>query len=85
MTASLYTVPPAFAGLHGKTPKELFGQLPTPCYILDEAMLRHNGEMMAAIAKRTGCHFLLAQKAFSNYAEADSWQCRRQKAGLPVS
>lgn len=67
MTASLYTVPPAFAGLHGKTPKELFGQLPTPCYILDEAMLRHNGEMMAAIAKRTGCHFLLAQKAFSNY------------------
>lgn len=49
------------------SPEELFGKLPTPCYILDEAMLRRNGEILAGVAKRTGCRILLAQKAFSNY------------------
>ena len=58
---------PAFAGLGGMSPEELFGKLPTPCYILDEAMLRRNGEILAGVAKRTGCRILLAQKAFSNY------------------
>ena len=56
-----------FAGLKGKTPQELFGTLPTPCYILDEAALRRNGEILAGVAERTGCKILLAQKAFSNY------------------
>ena len=58
---------PAFAGLGGLLPEELFGKLPTPCYILDEAMLRRNGEILAGVAARTGCRMLLAQKAFSNY------------------
>ena len=58
---------PAFAGLGGLSPEELFGALPTPCYILDEAMLRRNGEILAGVAQRTGCRILLAQKAFSNY------------------
>lgn len=58
---------PPFAGLNGHTPEELFGSLPTPCYILDEAALRRNGELLADVAKRTGCKILLAQKAFSNY------------------
>ena len=58
---------PAFAGLGGLSPKKLFGDLPTPCYILDETMLRRNGEILAGVAKRTGCRILLAQKAFSNY------------------
>lgn len=58
---------PAFAGLGGLSPEELFGKLPTPCYILDEAMLRRNGEILAKVAERTGCRILLAQKAFSNY------------------
>ena len=58
---------PAFAGLGGLSPEELFGKLPTPCYILDEAMLRRNGEILAEVADRTGCRILLAQKAFSNY------------------
>ena len=58
---------PAFAGLGGLSPEELFGKLPTPCYILDEAMLRRNGEILAGVAARTGCRILLAQKAFSNY------------------
>ena len=58
---------PPFAGMHGKLPQELFGSLPTPCYILDEAQLKHNGEVLAGVAARTGCKILLAQKAFSNY------------------
>lgn len=58
---------PPFAGLGGKAPAELLGALPTPCYILDEAALRRNGEILAGVAGRTGCKILLAQKAFSNY------------------
>ena len=58
---------PHFAGLHGKLPQEVFGSLPTPCYILDEAQLKRNGEVLAGVAARTGCKILLAQKAFSNY------------------
>ena len=58
---------PPFAGLNGQTPEALFGSLPTPCYILDEAALRRNGEVLAGVAARTGCKILLAQKAFSNY------------------
>jgi len=58
---------PAFAGLDGLSPEELFGKLPTPGYILDEAILRRNGALLAGVAERTGCRILLAQKAFSNY------------------
>lgn len=58
---------PPFAALEGRTPEELFGSLPTPCYVLDEAALRRNGEILAGVAARTGCKILLAQKAFSNY------------------
>ena len=58
---------PPFAGLNGQTPEALFRSLPTPCYILDEAALRRNGEVLAGVAARTGCKILLAQKAFSNY------------------
>lgn len=56
-----------FAPLGGKTPEEIFGGLATPCYILDEGQLRRNGEILAGVAARTGCRWLLAQKAFSNY------------------
>jgi carboxynorspermidine decarboxylase len=58
---------PPFLGLGGQTPERLFGSLPTPCYILDEAALRRNGEILAGVAAKTGCKILLAQKAFSNY------------------
>ncbi len=58
---------PCFAGLDGQSPQKLFENLPTPCYILDEAMLRRNGGILARVARRTGCRILLAQKAFSNY------------------
>ena len=58
---------PAFAGLGGKEPGEVFGGLPTPCYVIDEARLKENGEILAALSERCGCKILLAQKAFSNY------------------
>ena len=58
---------PPFSGLKGRSPKELFHTLPTPCYILDESALQKNGQILAKVAQRTGCKILLAQKAFSNY------------------
>lgn len=58
---------PPFAGLGGLDPAAAFGALPTPCYILDEAALRRNGEILSGVARRTGAKILLAQKAFSNY------------------
>lgn len=58
---------PPFLGLEGSKPEEVFGALPTPCYVLDEQMLCRNGEILAGVAERTGCKILLAQKAFSNY------------------
>ena len=56
-----------FETLQNKTPDELFSQLNSPCYIIDEAALRRNGEILASVIKNTGCKILLAQKAFSNY------------------
>lgn len=56
----------AFAALAGKKPPEL-AALPTPCYLLDEAALIRNAEILGALAARTGCRILLAQKAFSNF------------------
>lgn len=41
--------------------------LPTPCYIIDEAKLIENGQILKEIQDETGCKILLAQKAFSNY------------------
>lgn len=58
---------PPFAGFGGREPEELFGQLPTPCYVVDEAALKKNCEILAAVMEHTGCKILLAQKAFSNY------------------
>ena len=58
---------PPFSGLQGYDPVALFAGLPTPSYVIDEARLRANGEVLAALAQRTGCRILLAQKAFSNY------------------
>ena len=46
---------------------EKLGALPTPCYVIDEEALIHNLEILQRMEKETGCHVLLAQKAFSNY------------------
>ena len=57
---------PPFAGLANLSEKAL-ASLPTPCYLLDEAQLRRNGEILLGVQQRTDCHILLAQKAFSNF------------------
>ena len=41
--------------------------LQTPCFVVDEAKLIHNCEILNGVAKRTGAKVLLAQKAFSMY------------------
>lgn len=43
-------------------------ELPTPCYVIDEKIIEENCKVLADVMKKTGCHVLLAQKAFSNYA-----------------
>lgn len=43
-------------------------ELPTPCYVIDENIIEKNCKVLADVMKKTGCHVLLAQKAFSNYA-----------------
>ena len=45
-----------------------FGALPTPCYVVDEALLVRNLEILKSVSDRTGCKILLAQKAFSMFA-----------------
>lgn len=40
----------------------------TPCYVIDEAKLIKNLEILRNVQDRTGCKILLAQKAFSNFA-----------------
>ena len=42
-------------------------ELPTPCFVVGEAELKHNLEILAGVRKRTGAKILLAQKAFSMF------------------
>lgn len=63
---ALYDARPPFAAIGGTVPPE-FAALPTPCYLLDEAALTRNAEILGSLSRRTGCRVLLAQKAFSNY------------------
>lgn len=56
----------AFSGLTEDKWQKIMS-LPTPSYVIDEAQLRKNGEILLDIQKRTGCKILLAQKAFSNF------------------
>jgi carboxynorspermidine decarboxylase len=58
---------PPFKNLYGKGTDELFGNMKTPFYLIDEKALRCNGEILGKLANKTGCKILLAQKAFSNY------------------
>lgn len=39
----------------------------TPCYVIDEAKLIKNLEILKTVQDRTDCKILLAQKAFSNF------------------
>ncbi len=44
-----------------------YTELPTPCYVVDEALIEKNLKTLEAVANRTGARILLAQKAFSMY------------------
>jgi len=41
--------------------------IPTPCYIIDEARLMRNLEILGDVRQRTGCRILLALKAFAPF------------------
>lgn len=60
-------LPPQFRGLEKYNIEKLFANLPTPSYVIDEAMLKRNGEILKGVQDSTGCKILLAQKAFSNF------------------
>ena len=45
-----------------------FEELPTPSYVVDEALLEKNLKILSGVMERTGCKIILAQKAFSMYA-----------------
>lgn len=65
--ASVREQHPAFARLQERDAAEIFGNLPTPAYVIEEEQLRQNCNILATVAQHTGCRILLAQKAFSNY------------------
>lgn len=76
---------PPFAGLSGLDVTQLFADLPTPCYVLDEAQLLQNGKILRGVQQRTGCRILLAQKAFSNfplYPVLAPYLCGTEASGL---
>lgn len=45
-----------------------FNLVPTPCYIIDEHLLKHNLEILDSVRKLSGCRILLALKGFSMYS-----------------
>lgn len=45
-----------------------WNDLPTPSYLVDEKKLKENLIILQELERETGCHVLLAQKAFSMYA-----------------
>lgn len=40
-------------------------QLPTPCFVVDEALIEKNLRILSGVMQRTGAKIILAQKAFS--------------------
>ncbi len=44
-----------------------FTDLPTPCYVVDEALIENNLKILKNVMDKTGAKILLAQKAFSMY------------------
>ena len=51
----------------GKMNTSLY-KIPTPSYVIDEAKIRRNCEILKGVQDRTGCRILLAQKAFSAFS-----------------
>ena len=47
--------------------EEKLQNVATPSYVMDEKKLRENLEVLKMVQDKTGCHILLAQKAFSMF------------------
>lgn len=60
-------MPGVFDRLREESVVKALGELPTPCYVIDETVIRENGKILQSVQENTGCRILLAQKAFSNY------------------
>jgi len=56
-----------FRQLANLDPYSLFAPIKTPSFVLDEAGLIDDGEILKKVQEDTGCRILLAQKAFSNF------------------
>ncbi len=41
---------------------------PSPCYVCDLGLLRHNLDVLAGVRRRTGCNILLALKGFAMFS-----------------
>lgn len=46
----------------------MFEHIETPCYVVDEAKIKKNLEILHRVEERSGAHILLAQKAFSMFS-----------------
>ena len=46
-------------------PDDALAALPTPCYLVDEALLQKNMDILDSVQQRTGCRIILALKGFS--------------------
>lgn len=46
----------------------MWNHIPTPCYVVDEKKIIGNLTCLQKLEQETGCHILLAQKAFSMYS-----------------
>ena len=49
------------------TKMDVLQKLQTPCYVVDEAKLIKNLELLKYVQEESGCHILLAQKCFSMF------------------
>ncbi len=48
--------------------KDIYLQIPTPCYVIEEEKLIRNLEILKKLQEETGVRILLAQKAFSMFS-----------------
>lgn len=45
-----------------------FSEIPSPCYVLEEKLLRRNLELLQSVQERSGASIILALKGFSMYS-----------------
>ena len=45
--------------------KEMINRVPSPCYVMEETLLRRNLELISGVAREAGVEIILAFKAFA--------------------